>query len=344
MEQLSQISNTAFWIALSLYAVAMVFDFYYLGFRREGTWRVANVLSWSGLAAQAVSVITRGAAAGHLPWGNMYEYSSVVALIMVSVEKTVVELRYKVRTVGGFVLLAAVVTMLIAGTALYRDPGPLVPALDSAWLMIHVILVITASALLMLGAGVLSPLYLVKVRQERGSARGLAAVTGERFGAGPEDPSTDDPPDFEPGADEPVGSLVQVAGTPATSATAVVDPPVRPPSPPGHRHSILPSAETLDRVAYRTIAVGFVVWTFAVIAGAIWAQRAWGRYWGWDPKEVWAFITWVIFAGYLHARATAGWKGTRAAVLASIGFAVVLFTYYAVNILIVGLHSYAGVS
>ncbi|MEX0991120.1 MAG: c-type cytochrome biogenesis protein CcsB [Actinomycetota bacterium] len=341
MEQLSQISNIAFWTALCLYAVAMVFDFYYLGFRREGAWKIANVLSWAGLAVQAVSVVTRGIAAGHLPWGNMYEYSSIVALIMVAVEKLVVELRYKVRTVAGFVLLAAVATMLIAGTALYRDPGPLVPALDSAWLMIHVILVITASALLMLGAGVLSPLFLVKVRQER---RGAAAIGATRVPRGESEGATaDDPPGFEPGADEPVGSASMAATATATVAAAATAPPGAG-SPLLAKRGILPPSETLDRLAYRTIAVGFVVWTFAVIAGAIWAQRAWGRYWGWDPKEVWAFITWVVFAGYLHARATAGWKGTRAALLASVGFVVVLFTYYVVNIFIVGLHSYAGVS
>jgi cytochrome c-type biogenesis protein CcsB len=107
------------------------------------------------------------------------------------------------------------------------------------------------------------------------------------------------------------------------------------------RASRLPSAQTLDRVAYRIIAFAFPIWTFAVIAGAIWAQEAWGRYWGWDPKETWSFITWTIFAGYLHARATSGWKGRRAAVIALVGFASLLVTYYVVNLWIVGLHSYA---
>ncbi len=103
----------------------------------------------------------------------------------------------------------------------------------------------------------------------------------------------------------------------------------------------MPSAAGLDRLAYRIIALAFPIWTFAVIAGAIWAQEAWGRYWGWDPKETWSFITWVIFAGYLHARATSGWKGRRAAVIALVGFVSLLITYYAVNLWIVGLHSYA---
>jgi len=110
---------------------------------------------------------------------------------------------------------------------------------------------------------------------------------------------------------------------------------------PSGRGGVLPAAATLDGVAYRIIAFGFPIWTFGVIAGAIWAQSAWGRYWGWDPKETWSFITWVIFAGYLHARATSGWKGRRAAVIACVGFVSLLVTYYAVNLWIAGLHSYA---
>ncbi|MEU0108446.1 c-type cytochrome biogenesis protein CcsB [Streptomyces sp. NPDC006251] len=105
----------------------------------------------------------------------------------------------------------------------------------------------------------------------------------------------------------------------------------------------LPSAATLDKFAYRTNAVIFPLWTFTIIAGAIWAEAAWGRYWGWDPKEVWSFITWVAYACYLHARATAGWKGRKAAYLALIAFACFLFNYYGVNMFVNGLHSYAGV-
>ena len=105
----------------------------------------------------------------------------------------------------------------------------------------------------------------------------------------------------------------------------------------------LPSAAALDRSAYRMHAFAYPIWTFAVIAGAIWAENAWGRYWGWDPKEVWAFITWMVYTAYLHARATAGWKGRRAAYVAMLGYATFLFNYLVVNIWLVGLHSYAGV-
>lgn len=105
----------------------------------------------------------------------------------------------------------------------------------------------------------------------------------------------------------------------------------------------LPSASSLDKFAYRINAAVFPLWTFTIIAGAIWAGDAWGRYWGWDPKEVWSFITWVAYAAYLHARATAGWKGRKAAYLALVAFACWLFNYYGVNIFVTGLHSYAGV-
>ncbi len=105
----------------------------------------------------------------------------------------------------------------------------------------------------------------------------------------------------------------------------------------------LPAAATLDKFAYRINAAVFPLWTFTIMAGSIWAESAWGRYWGWDPTETWSFITWVAYACYLHARATAGWKGRKAAYLALIGFACFLFNYYGVNVFIVGKHSYAGV-
>ena len=105
----------------------------------------------------------------------------------------------------------------------------------------------------------------------------------------------------------------------------------------------LPSSGSLDKFAYRINAAVFPFWTFTIVAGAIWAGDAWGRYWGWDPKEVWSFITWVAYACYLHARATAGWKGRKAAYLALLAFACFLFNYYGVNIFFSGKHSYAGI-
>ena len=106
----------------------------------------------------------------------------------------------------------------------------------------------------------------------------------------------------------------------------------------------LPSVEQIDRLTYRTVMFGFPIWTFGVIAGAIWADQAWGRYWGWDPVETWAFITWVLYAAFLHARATAGWRGRRAHYIQLLGFTSLMFNILVVQVFIAGLHSYAGVS
>jgi cytochrome c-type biogenesis protein CcsB len=106
----------------------------------------------------------------------------------------------------------------------------------------------------------------------------------------------------------------------------------------------LPSGTVLDRLSYRAILFAFPVWTFGVIAGAIWADHAWGRYWGWDPKETWSFITWVVYAGFLHARATAGWRGRRAAYIQLVGFGCLMFNLVGINLWVTGLHSYAGLS
>lgn len=105
----------------------------------------------------------------------------------------------------------------------------------------------------------------------------------------------------------------------------------------------LPDSRHIDRLEYALHAFAFPVWTFTIAAGAIWAEYAWGRYWGWDPKETWSLVTWVIYAGYLHARLTAGWKGTRAAVIALIGVASFWFNFVGINLLVSGLHSYAGI-
>jgi cytochrome c-type biogenesis protein CcsB len=105
----------------------------------------------------------------------------------------------------------------------------------------------------------------------------------------------------------------------------------------------LPSSRKIDLIAYRFLAFAFPLWTFTVVAGAIWAEYAWGRYWGWDPKETWALVTWVIYAGYLHARSTAGWRGTKAAVIAIIGLGSFWFNFVGINLLVSGLHSYAGI-
>ena len=313
--QWGRLSNDAFNVTLFSYIVAMVGYFAYLAFRRTTFWAVARAIATAGLLANVVCVVTRGIAAHRVPWGNMYEYSVLLALLLVAGYLVIVEGHYKIRTLGGFALMFAVLTMAIAVSFLYVGPAPLVPALNSYWIKIHVVAAISGSSLFALGGGVLTILFLVQDRRERKELETLRAQEPPPIMGGSID--LDAPPDFAPDADEPTAG-------------------------PTARPGVLPPAATLDRMAYRVIAFAFPIWTFAVIAGAIWAQSAWGRYWGWDPKETWSFITWVIYAGYLHARSTSGWKGRPAAVVALVGFVSLLITYYAVNLWIVGLHSYKG--
>jgi cytochrome c-type biogenesis protein CcsB len=317
-ESWARLSSDAFNVALFAYIAAMLASFAYLAFRKERLHTVATAIGVIGLTANGVSIVARGIAAGRTPWGNMYEYSTLITFLVVLGYLWVIEGRAKVRTVGGFVYAMAVLTMAMAVSFFYVGPTALMPALNSYWRQIHVTAMITASSLLGIGC-LLTIVYLIKAAGERRELDRLRTGTTPPImgGAGVETSDPSAPPDYAGGADEPVGS--------ATTS----------------RRIGLPPSATLDALAYKFIRFGFPVWTFGVICGAIWAQQTWGRYWGWDPKETWSFITWVIFAGYLHARATAGWKGTRAAIVALVGFVSLLVTYYAVNLWIAGLHSYA---
>jgi cytochrome c-type biogenesis protein CcsB len=258
--------------------------------------RLAVLFTVLGWGLHVSSVVTRGFAAGRVPWGNMYEFSSMIALIAVTAYLLLM-IRQPVRWLGVFVMLPVLVYLGFAGTVLYVPAGPLVPALNSYWLKIHVVGAILASGVFMVSA-VTTVLFLVRDRWEH--------------------------------------RLTEVAAGRADVSRAM-----------RQRGGIvmrLPAAATLDTLTYRLIAFAFPIWTFAVIAGAIWAEAAWGRYWGWDPKETWSFITWVIYAAYLHARATVGWRGRRAAAVSLLGFSALFVDYYLVNLVITGLHSYAGVS
>lgn len=319
----ARISNDAFNVALFAYIAAMIGYFVYLAFERDVIWKVSRAVAIVGIGANLVSIVARGFAADRVPWGNMYEYSSLLALLVVVGALVVLEGVYRVRSLTGFALMFSVLTMAVAVSFLYVGPGPLVPALNSYWIKIHVQAAIWGSSLFALGS-IATIAYLVVDRIERRRLARMSAQTPPPIMGGAIDL------DGAGHADTPPEAPADLVPDPAEDA--VVAPAAR---------RLMPTAAGLDRLAYRIFAVAFPIWTFAVIAGAIWAQEAWGRYWGWDPKETWSFITWVIYAGYLHARATNGWKGRRAAVIALVGFVALLITYYAVNLWIVGLHSYA---
>jgi len=271
--------------------------------------RAAVVVTVVALAANILSAVGRGLATGRLPLGNMYEFTSVLCAAAVLCWLVVLA-KTGARTMGLFVMLPVVVLAFVAGTVLYVPAAPVVPALNSYWKWIHVTTVALSSSVLMI-SGAASALYLLRGRHDRRVAA-LSAVA--------------------PGAS--ASSAVERDGGPAA----------RPRVGSGSMLSRLPSTAKLDRIAYRTAIVAFPVYTFAVIAGAMWAEVAWGRYWGWDPKETCAFITWVIYAAYLHARSTAGWRGRRAAWISVVGFASILFNLFFVNMVVSGLHSYAGLN
>jgi cytochrome c-type biogenesis protein CcsB len=308
-DALTRFSNLTFGITLALYLAAAVASFHHLAFHRGRVLAVARALAFTGVAVHLTSIVSRGLAAGRVPWGNMYEYVSAVSFLLV-MAYLVVERRWRVDAAAGFVLATAV-TAMGAATLIYVPPGPLVPALNSYWLRIHVVMAMLGSALFTLGF-VFTSLYLWQDRRERRSAPTAAPAREAALVGGRGNHAEDHLPAEEP------------------------ETPAQPP-----RRGRLPAAASLDRLAYRTIVFAFPIWTLAVIFGAIWAEQAWGRYWGWDPKEVWSFVTWVVFAGYLHARATVGWRGRPAAVLAVIGFVALVFNLVVVNTVIAGLHSYA---
>ena len=255
---------------------------------RIGRWSVIATIV--GALVHTASIAVRAIAVDAVPWSNMYEFASVAGLIGVVAFLAVLWKLPTLRHLGGFILLPVILMMFLAGTVLYSQAQPLVPALQSYWLAIHVTLVSIAEGALMTSA-VLTVLYLVKARHDRLSVK----------------------PGYKPGS---LGTLA----------------------------AKLPAAATLDKAAYRVVAFSFPLYTVAIICGAIWAEAAWGRYWGWDPKETWAFIVWVVYACYLHARATAGWKGRAAAWINLAGFFSITFNFLVVNIVVSGLHSYAGLS
>jgi cytochrome c-type biogenesis protein CcsB len=258
------------------------------GLRDASFWvRAGLALTVLGLVAHIVGVVIRGLAVHRVPWGDMYEF--VIAVTCVAVLFFLgLMIRYRPYRLGLFFMAPIVIIIGLAQTVIYTPAGPLVPALNSYWLAIHVTAITLATGTYVVAA-VLAVVYLFADRQARRAAAGLPVRNGEVF-------------------------------------------------------RLLPSPERLDQFAYRTVVFAFPLWTFGIMAGAIWADEAWGRYWGWDPTETWAFITWVVYACFLHARVTAGWRGRRAAYIQLVGFTCLLFNLLGVSLFITGLHSYAGLS
>ncbi|CAM3387674.1 c-type cytochrome biogenesis protein CcsB [Mycobacterium frederiksbergense] len=244
--------------------------------------RAGVALTYVGIALLAACIVLRGLATSRVPWGNMYEFINLTCFSGL-VAAAVVLRRPQYRGLWVFVLPPVLVLLTVSGKWLYTHAAPVMPALQSYWLPIHVSVVSLGSGVFLVG-GVASVLFLLKMsplaQRDNGFGRMLAR---------------------------------------------------------------LPDAQLLDRIAYRTTIFAFPVFGFGVIFGAIWAEEAWGRYWGWDPKETVSFIAWVVYAAYLHARSTAGWRDKKAAWINVVGFIAMIFNLFFINLVTVGLHSYAGV-
>jgi cytochrome c-type biogenesis protein CcsB len=245
--------------------------------------RLAVAVTVVGWLAHLATVVTRGLAAHRVPWGNMYEFVLMVCLVGATAWLVLVARRPLARHLGLFVTLALVIMLGLAGLRLYTEAGPLMPALNSYWLKIHVTAASVASGILLVGF-VAAALTLIRSGYESGK-RSFPYTLGER----------------------------------------------------------LPAAQGLERLTFRVHAFAFPIWTFAIICGAIWAREAWTQYWSWDPKETWSFISWVIYAGYLHARATPSVKRNVATWIAVLGWATMMINLFAINLVVTGMHSYAGV-
>ena len=237
--------------------------------------RVGFILLWVATGVLGTGVVLRGIAANRVPWANMYEFAISTAFLILLIYLTAMSIK-DLKFIATFISGFALVTLFAAVSLFYVEVKTLMPALQSYWLVIHVVVAVLATGFFTIAAG-LHISYLVKA-----------------------------------------GNLAKKL------------------------MNVFPSLEQLERLAYRFNVVGFVLWSFTLIAGAIWAERAWHRYWGWDTKEVWTFIIWVLYAGYLHAMATRGWNGKRAAWLGLIAFFSVIFIFTIVNLFFKGLHVYSG--
>ena len=251
--------------------------------------RAGLALVYLGMAMLFGCIVLRGLATSRAPWGNMYEFINLTSLCGL-VAAAVVLRKPAYRSLWVFVLVPTLILLTVSGRWLYTYAAPVMPALQSYWLTIHVSVVGLGSGVFLV-AGVASLLFLVKT-----SRYGEMSENGERDGV--------------------VSRIV----------------------------ARLPDAQALDRIAYRTTIFAFPVFGFGVIFGAVWAEEAWGRYWGWDPKETLSFIAWVIYAAYLHARSTEGWRDRKAAWINVAGFLAMVFNLFFINLVTVGLHSYAGVN
>ena len=287
-------------------------------------------LGTTGMAVANLCMATllgsRWIEAGYFPLSNLYESLFFLAWGITTIH-FVAERMSRSRLVG---VVTSPVAMGITAFAALSLPvemqasAPLVPALKSNWLMMHVSVMMLSYSTLMVGSAI-AIAFLIVTRGQKVELKGSSVGTGS-FRDRVKQKTFKDTLNNTYASNSTNNTAV--LNLPKTKTDVVLSP---------ERLSL---ADTLDNISYRVIGLGFPLLTIGIIAGGVWANEAWGSYWSWDPKETWAFITWLVFAAYLHARITRGWQGRKPAILAAVGFVVVWICYLGVNLLGQGLHSY----
>ena len=278
--QLLGITTFTYLFSTLLYVAILVFKAPRLGYIATLFTFIAWLIQTGGLVLRWMESYQLGF--GHAPLTNMYEsvvfFSWVIVILYL-----LIEWKFKTKIIGAFAVPFAFLAMAYASfsTDISKTINPLVPALQSNWLIAHVVTCFVGYAAFAVAAG-LGIMYLLKNRSKSGDQKSPGLL------------------------------------------------------------DTLPPLKTIDDIIHKTMVFGFIWLTAGIITGAIWANSAWGTYWSWDPKETWSLITWFVYAITLHARYTRGWGGTKIAYLSIFGFLAVLFTYYGVNFLLSGLHSYGS--
>ena len=266
---------------------------------------------------------------GYFPLSNLYESLMFLAwgITLISI---IIQQRSNLPLIGS---ISSPIALFVSGFASLslpenmQTPSPLVPALKSNWLMMHVTVMLLSYASLIIGS-LLGVFFLILYYGKRGSVN----LQGSSYGSS------------VPNSMQPINTFSSKVEQ-GENYQGTINPTM-----PSEYMEIkadttkLSLLESIDNLSYRTISFGFPLLTIGIIAGAVWANEAWGSYWSWDPKETWALITWLVFASYLHARITKGWEGNRTAILGGLGFFVIWICYLGVNFLGKGLHSYGWIS
>ncbi|MEZ7898453.1 MAG: c-type cytochrome biogenesis protein CcsB [Flaviflexus sp.] len=312
---LEEVSLTLVYGAMAAYTIAMIAFSIDLttADRKQEVRRAANIgmsVTVLGFFLHLAGTILRGIAGSRVPWANMYEFTLTFTCVAVGTY-LVLARKHDLRVLGTFVNGLALLSLGIAVAVLYVRVQGTPPILDHYWLVIHVSTATLAMGLFAFAA-LMSALQLVQLRKEE-KAKEMANAKAK---------------------DSVVANVGAGGSEPVTSGETQEK---------ASRWRSLPSAKELESGAMWVTVVGFLLWTFTLIAGAIWAEHAWGRPWNWDPKETMSLVVWGFYAAYLHARTTRGWEGKRAAWLNIIGILALMVNYYVINFFVDSLHSYAGV-